>query len=285
MSASRDQEEEKKQRMTCAEPDTGNLLAAYEMGVLAGDDRRRFEEHLGRCPWCVEQLYELAPHVAAMRADPGGVIADLDQAGAPGSVKSREESANQLRSWWQRLNWRLLAPTGALAAAATILILFVWNPETVEFADLAQLEHVEYLQLDTRSEGLPEAKRLYARGMENYAARRYEEAAALLSQATAGDLTQLSQTEREQIRFFRGLNLLLSEAPAAARPHLEEASRSTLPVIADRARWYLAQAHLLLEEPEEALPYLETVAERSRVYADRAATLRDEVKARLARRK
>jgi hypothetical protein len=44
--------------VTC--PETAPALGAYVLGALEPDERRRFEEHLGRCPLCTAELAEFA---------------------------------------------------------------------------------------------------------------------------------------------------------------------------------------------------------------------------------
>lgn len=45
--------------MTC--PDAATDLGAYVLGALETGERRRVEEHLGRCPSCAAEVAELAP--------------------------------------------------------------------------------------------------------------------------------------------------------------------------------------------------------------------------------
>ena len=71
----------------CTDPKLGDLLAAYELGLLAGPDQARFETHLNDCPACQEELYQGAPTAESLRADPGR-YADL----MAGALKAGEPS-------------------------------------------------------------------------------------------------------------------------------------------------------------------------------------------------
>ena len=42
--------------MTC--PETAPALGAYVLGALEPEERRRFDEHLARCPACADELAE-----------------------------------------------------------------------------------------------------------------------------------------------------------------------------------------------------------------------------------
>jgi hypothetical protein len=66
------------------------------------------------------------------------------------------------------------------------------------------------------------------------------------------------------------VSLILDDRPAAAVPHLEHAASSSVRPVADRARWYLAQAHLLLDAPVAARRHLELLAGTSPAYGERA---------------
>ena len=75
---------------TCSDGSVGELLAAYEMGLLSEEDRVRFEQHVVECPTCLAQLYEMAPGIVALQNAPGKLAAHMAavsaDAEAPSSV-------------------------------------------------------------------------------------------------------------------------------------------------------------------------------------------------------
>lgn len=53
----------------CNDPATGALLAAYEMNVLSGDERDRFETHLLTCEHCLARAERFRPCASLLRED------------------------------------------------------------------------------------------------------------------------------------------------------------------------------------------------------------------------
>lgn len=53
----------------CNDPATGALLAAYEMNVLSGDERDRFETHLLTCEHCLARAEHFRPYASLLRED------------------------------------------------------------------------------------------------------------------------------------------------------------------------------------------------------------------------
>lgn len=249
----------------CTRPEIGDLLGAYELGLLETADRQRFETHLEDCAACLEDLYQGAPAAETLRADPGRFKAVLDDAAAGPSPAVR------LGRFLSRLlRPRVLAPLGAVAAVA--LALLVLLPDgMVPSARLAVIDPLPWEGLDLRGGPDRQADRLLAEGMQQYAAGNYEGAAAALGSAYAAAGADEAWTDRDQTALFLGLSLLLDDRPTEATTALETAAISPLLPIAERGRWYLAQAHLLRGEPQAALTLLESLL-NSPVYADRAAT-------------
>ena len=87
----------------CPDRELGERLAAYELGLLDSDERRRFEDHLRECPACQEELFELAPYMAALNQEPGRYAA---QVGAALRAASSSPWA-AWRDWLKRLGKRL----------------------------------------------------------------------------------------------------------------------------------------------------------------------------------
>ena len=96
------------------------LTAAYVLGALAADDRRRVEEHLEGCPRCRAEVVAFSPIPALLaRIDPD----QLDGAAAPDRaavvVAAARSELGQLRA--SRRRWRL----ATLAAAAAVVVAAV----------------------------------------------------------------------------------------------------------------------------------------------------------------
>lgn len=123
------------------------LLGAYALGHLEGDERAGLEAHLEGCAGCREELAALAP-VARMlpHADP----ARFELAPQPppelgrriaATIEGEKQRAQQRR---RRRTFGGLAFGGAAAAVAAVLLLFVFggsspdSSQPVEFTDLPE---------------------------------------------------------------------------------------------------------------------------------------------------
>jgi hypothetical protein len=279
----------KSPKSACTDPSVGELVAAYEMGLLESDDRASFERHLEMCEECQDRLFEMAPVAATLTSHAAAVGAKLSpvEESAPRAEAAIAETRGS--SFWAQITdrvrdlvWRLtrprvLVPVGATVAVALVISIFL-QPTPSRFSDLAQVEPVPYVQLSTRDAASSEAERLFGEGMAAYADARYEEAARLLGQCTEAAEMGEGWGQIDQARFYLGLSLLLSGDASRAVPHLEEASHSRIRPVADRSRWYLAQAALLQEDPTTALRHLQALADSGLGYAGLAEAQLDAVR-------
>jgi len=276
----------------CTDEKTGGLLAAYEMGLLSPSERSVFEEHLKGCELCLERLYEMSPYTSAMLAQPAEVAASIAAAEAgqegkeapgPEGLRSRTERARG-RAWWGYLaDWiraatrmptpgRVWVPVGVVAAIAVVVLGVFLRPGggPHDFRGLALLQAAAYVPFETR-EGAPgEAARLFTQGMQCYADHRYDEAARILAESARAAEQSGGWRGLDQVHLYLGVSLLLSGKAEAALAHLEQASRSPVLPIADRSRWYLAQACLLQNDAYGALRVLEPLAHSSPAYSAQA---------------
>ena len=251
----------------CTKPDLGDLLSAYELGLLEGPDQARFEAHLEDCPACQEDLYAGAVASEALRTEPGRYGAVLAAAARAGEPSLRDK----LGGLWHRLSRpRVLVPVGA--AAAVVLVLMVFQPGSLpSSADLAVIVPLPYQELQLRGGPGQELDQLLAEGMKQYAAGDYAAAAASLGSVWTEARAAEDWPDRLQTALFLGLCLLLDDRPDEAIDPLSAATGSTLLPIAERGKWYLAQTHLLREDPQASVPLLESLL-NSPVYGTRAAT-------------
>ena len=65
----------------CIDKKLGKLLYAYELGMLQESDRDTFEVHLLECPFCHEQVSQMADAADLLRRDQDvrGNVRDLDR--------------------------------------------------------------------------------------------------------------------------------------------------------------------------------------------------------------
>jgi len=240
-------------------------LAAYELGALDGSARQDFESHLRDCAECRDELYDHAPATVLLTSEPGR-WAERMRAAAP-----RRSLAERLAAWLRPPLVRAAVPV-AMVAVLVLAVIQPWQGPASPWSDLAAIEALPWTGLQTRS-GAGNAEQAFADAMELYVAEDWAGAgAALVDAAGALDAADASPALRDQARLFAGVSHLLADDAAAAAGQLELAAGSSLAPVAQRATWNLAQARLLLDDPDGALAALSSL-ENSPVYAERAAAL------------
>ena len=273
----------------CTDTTPGELLAAYEMGLLTPEEQAQFETHLSDCPACQEDLYEAAPMMTTLHADPGIVASRL---AAEGAVRrtSPESLLDRLRarpgflrpgvSWG--VVWKPLVPVAV--AAAALVVVFLPDRADSPWQELARLEPIPYVQLETRAEATNQAVARFRSGMTLYLDKDYTMAAERLAESFRMQECRPSSDIRDQAALYAGLSFLLGGAADSAAVYLGHALESPHRVITDRSRWYLAQSCLLQNEPDGAMRSLASLAADSPGYKRQAAEQLAEIRRRIEER-
>ncbi len=257
----------------CTNPRVGELVGAYELGLLSSQERAEFEAHLESCATCLEELYAQAPIATAVTGHAGAVMAAAQRRPADRGVTAsrwwreiRKWIAGSVRGWTPRR-----AGFGfALVAAGIVAAVIFHTPGPDTYGDLARLRPVPYVLREIRGEGGGEAATLFGGGMREYAARDYAAAVDLLARAVQTWETSGGGAELDQARLYLGASLLLRHQIDQACEPLEQAARSPVRRVADRAKWMLAQAYLAAGEPARAEETLQFLADSSAAYAREA---------------
>ncbi|MGD9546210.1 MAG: zf-HC2 domain-containing protein [Candidatus Krumholzibacteriia bacterium] len=251
-----------------------DLLAAYELGLLDPDERRDFENHLAGCPDCQEEIYAHAPAALALQEDPGRFA----RAAQPAMAATRDGLRERLSGWLTGRWPRILVPAALVAVAALVVVLPAVRQGS-DLADLAVVDPLPYARIEMRA-GAEEPVRLFHEGMDSYIGGAYGLAADRLSHAAQvqeawpAEAGPLPAGLLDQTRIYLGVSLLLDGRAGSALDPLTRASDSPLPPLAERARWYLAQACLLTDRVEAAREALVPLV-TSPVFGARAQTLLD----------
>ena len=241
-----------------------DLLAAYELGLLSAEERAACEAHLLRDEESLVELYEMAPFAAALTEDP----ARYHRAVHTALAETTPSFLTRLRSYLAELMTpRVLIPVATVAVVA--VLLSVPREGVVDLRSLAVVEPIPYVQLDTRS-GTPDADRLFTAAMAHYTEGRYDEAVLGLQEAVQTASSEVGDRFLDQARLYLGMSLLLADRPEEAIAPLTTATHSLVLPLAERSRWYLAQARLLTNAPAEAHALLDGLAGQSRVYGEQA---------------
>ncbi len=254
-----------------------DLLAAYELDLLDTDERVGFENHLTDCSDCLEEMFAMAPAMTELKTHPGGYADET----------ARYLELDKPESWLSRLNRvlfsgpaRVLVPVAVAADLAMLIII----PQTTEtkFRSLAMTEAPAFSPIQVRAGHQNQWFPLWDSGMQYYRSGEYNSAADDLAQAVnllAADL-QINQSNSsdeqyavlDNARLYLGVSQMLSDRTVESLNTLQEASESNLMPVRQKSLWFLAQTHLLNEQPQKALTILNQL-ENSPVYGLQAAAL------------
>ena len=257
-----------------------DLLAAYELNLLETTERLGFENHLSQCNECLEEMYAMAPAMLELSSHPGEYAAQA----------ARYLELDNARSWWSRLGRLIQAGPAAMlipVGVAAVLAMLIFMPHSSDpgFRPLAMIEAPAYAPIQMRAGQQEPWVALWDQGMDSYNQRQYQKAASDLTRAakllsptpTAGIN---HEADLDNLNLYLGVSLLLSDQSIAALAPLQKASQSSLGPVRQKALWFLAQAHLINEQPQDALKALAPLLQ-SPVYAEDATLLTNEINSRL----
>ena len=98
----------------CTDRHLGNLLHAYELGILPDEDQLKFESHLLECDYCFEKAGRLETAISLLKDTPEVRQVAEEIAGADTAKRKSLKSI---------FNWAFSQPVVRFAAAAALLIV------------------------------------------------------------------------------------------------------------------------------------------------------------------
>ena len=246
-----------------------DLLAAYELDLLDTDERIRFEAATRDNPELLEELFDMAPGIEAMRDDPAryAALARKELAAQEPGLMER------ISGWFAVLSQPRFAAPLVISAGALALMLLLPDGDKA-LRNFAILEPMATSSYEVRA-GAPEADELYHDAIDAYLDTRWADAASTLESALAA--ADADWGRADQARLYLGSSLLLDGRADVAAPVLELAVSSPLPPISERAAWQLIQARLVLGDAEGARSTLAGLTS-SPVFGTRAKELLESLK-------
>lgn len=106
----------------CIDHSIGDMMHAYELGILSDQDRARFEMHLMECDYCFHRAQSFASEADQLRNRP-------EMAEAIGEIIERQPGEKPSPADKKR-RWPRIIP--ALAAAAIVIIVLILQPGKLE---------------------------------------------------------------------------------------------------------------------------------------------------------
>jgi len=247
----------------CTDP-ISELLVPLAQGQLGAEDSGRVLDHIEHCPACSTEL---------------DFLADLVTAAADGSPSESARTASPPAAAGKllRFPYGLL---GGLAAAAALLFLVVpmfLAQDEVSVAPYAEWTRPTYRPIRT-ADAFEQAMTAYneIEGADGEAIRD-------INTAVEAALTELIETSTQPLDarayLYRAAVRVELERTAEARDDLIEAAALGGALSRDHVLWSLANVHLMLDDADEALSILATLAEGDGTFKDVAAELAAEVRA------
>ncbi|RJP81208.1 MAG: hypothetical protein C4524_02280 [Candidatus Zixiibacteriota bacterium] len=272
----------------CTDEAVGRLLLLYEFDRLDEAGRCRFEEHLMVCPFCLEELRKAEPLMARMRTHREAILAELERRGvrfpadSPAELPQepelepgnrRKDLRARLRAWWERFNRPAVwIPAASTAAFILLLVLVTGRNPYRPYLDFSPASYTPSTYRGT-VEPPAEAREAFETGMEAYLQGRYGEAAGHLERAV-----DLAPAE-DRYWLYLGVSRYLNHQYRDAVPALLRAQEAVNKPLQITSRWYLAQAWLALEEPDQARLLLDDIIRRGGEYTSQAEALRTRLQA------
>jgi len=269
----------------CTNEEIGRLIAQYELGELSDEECDRFEEHLMECDFCLGELEQMRPIVSALRQDRVEIRDALRHEGISFETLKEEllsrsrvnrsvfgkvmQAATQALSSLRQT--RVLIPAISMLFALVLIRMYYWPPhigtsETNPYERILTFESLPYQLLELRGTA-GEADPSFDEGMKAYLEGNYGDAIVNLRNAVE------KAPENGSWWLYLGVCYYLERDAKAAVKALARAD--TLAQFSDktRARWYLAQAHLLNGDANQAIPLLQWLIDQEKTYAGKADSL------------
>ena len=243
--------------MKCIDPTIGRLITRYEMGMLDESERDAFVEHVFECAYCHDEVYSMAPHMAAVREHREAVLRGSAQREQPAPLELLRRTPPP---WTWRNRAALLAASVVVLVGGAVTTYLVLPgkrsgtesilPSGIVVPKAAYAPPASRLSLRG-----PGGSAAFEEGMTSYLNEDYASASKQLEVAARLD------PENSDAHFYQGVSLLLLDRAAEAIGPLKRAVEMGTGASLERSRYYLALAYLRTNKPDGALDELRKVIE------------------------
>ena len=268
----------------CTNKKIGEWIGLYEVGAIQENERRVFFDHLIECEHCYDEVYSIEPITLAFRNHRASLRRAERAASSPVPAVS---VPTRFRSW-------ALRPAFAIAALILVLVLgsfLVLRQERTPATDIADSSSNSSASVaDSQSQwaNLQIAKAKYTRPEEGVTLRdggdafgramaAYEQddfSSAIEQLETLGEMQPRNAGE---VSFYLGVSLLLVNRSEDAILPLKQSLQVSSGQLAGRSHYYLAQAYLKKNQPQQATAELDNTIRVGGEYEAAARALRKEI--------
>jgi hypothetical protein len=255
------------------------------LNLLNETDRHRFEVHMMNCEFCRLELSKADSKIALIGDLRQEIVDSLREQGITFEGLKKELVATKKKQkflqkfFGERLDKinlflrpRVLLPVGLIAIVLLTMIVFRQIGSGNVYLSMLSFEKFPYQELSTRTQTTtPSMSPLFLKGIKFYNEDDFKSAAKILKEATQ------ESPERWEYWFYLGVSNFLNKQPKPAIMALSVADKLNRCALEIEIKWYLAQAHLLNEDSENALVYLHWLENKPSKYSSNAKKLIDAI--------
>lgn len=240
--------------MTCTDPEIGKLIFMYELKLLSGDERERFEDHLLSCEYCMDEVWRFSPVIAGMEKHREQILAELEREEAVETLPRPYIEKNLGLFVWLPSLFRP-APIGiAFAVAIVAFIALVSLYPRLNYSSLAEISREPFPSISFMGEADSLAgARLFSQGMAFYRNGNDSAAVHSLRQALRLDSTNAAAL------FYLGISCMQLGQLDAATAAFAKGLALNDSLYHERLLWYDGNARLARNDDVRALRRFEAI--------------------------
>jgi len=257
--------------MRCTNPKMKKLIAQYQFGLLADEQKILAESHLLECDACFQETYHISPALSIFENHPEELLTALEEREKSKSpfvvkkVKLTQQLIDLIGGWLAQPAVKILVPVAVLA----ILALFLFWPASIDYTDLAIIQKADYLTVRYKSELEQRShQELFEKGMSCYQSGLYAQAIRHLENYVIQDSLNTFG------HFYLGVAYLLTDQIEPAIHQIKKANQLSVQqnqtILSRRCNWYLGNAYLRRNQVEQALEVFQKLTETPGIFDNEA---------------
>jgi len=261
----------------CSDPEIGILISNYQLGSLTKKEQTRFEEHLFECSYCVEELNEMSDINSVLRENKNEIVSALNADGLNLNSLKKEilkEKKSLIKSKFPDIifEWlgcvfsipKVFVPVSIAVSVVLFAIVFQLNLSENPYVDILQFDNNQENILVLRDVPTSDGEKLFRMGISEYLNGNLESAIPFFEKTV-----QILPKEFDAW-FYLGVTHYLNRDGKSAIKSLIQARK--LNPASELTKLYLAEAYLLRNLPELAIPILKSIQIKNNDYSQRATS-------------
>jgi tetratricopeptide (TPR) repeat protein len=264
----------------CTNTGIGVMIGQYEMGTLSEAEQVRFEEHLLDCAHCRREVELMYPIASALAENRDAVLSALKQEGVTfesTSSKLQERVSANARVVAARKPKARVVYWGVSVAVVAAAVIFIIGRMGIDSGGKYD-PFIKFLPMDNptplllRGTSGPIGQENYMNGVNAYVEADYKRAERYFSKAVS------QSPEQGDWWLILGVCQFLRHDAKNAISSLTEADKLTEGTSRQKARWFLSQSYLMVEDVDAAVKLLEWLVTEGKDHSQDARKLLEELR-------